>query len=132
MTQRLISSGSPWEAAYGYSRAVVAGNRVHVSGTCAAMPDGAPPPTDAAAQARRCWEIIGAALGEAGAALADVVRIRAYLTRLEDFAAVGRVHGELLGTIRPTNTTVVVAALVDPRYLVEIEAEALIPGQPDV
>ena len=132
MTSRLISSGSPWESAYGYSRAVVAGNRVHVSGTCAAMPDGASPPADAAAQARRCWEIIGAALAEAGAALTDVVRVRAYLTRLEDFDAVGRVHGELLGTIRPANTTVVVAALVDPRYLVEIEAEALIPGQPSL
>ena len=124
MTHRLISSGSPWESRYGYSRAVVAGDRVHVSGTCAAMPDGAPPPADAAAQAHRCWEIIGAALAEAGAALADVVRIRAYLARSEDFDAVGRVHSELFGEIRPANTTVVVAALVDPCYLVEIEAEA--------
>ena len=132
MTNRLISSGSPWEPLYGYSRAVVAGGRVHISGTCAAMPGGAPPPADAAAQARRCWEIIGAALAEAGATITDVVRVRAYLMRLEDFDAVGRVHGELLGAIRPANTTVVVAALVDPRYLVEIEAEALLPGQPDL
>lgn len=125
MERRLISSGSPYEPVYGYSRAVVAGDRVHVSGTCASMPEDAPPPTDAAAQARRCWEIIGAALAGAGAGLADVVRIRAYLTRLEDFDAVGRVHGELFGEgIRPANTTVVVAALVDPRFLVEIEAEA--------
>ena len=124
MTHRLISSGSPWEPRYGYSRAVVAGDRVHVSGTCAAMPGGAPPPADAAAQARRCWEIIGAALAEAGASLADVVRVRAYLTRVEDFDAVGRVHRELFGEIRPANTTVAVAALVDLRYLVEIEAEA--------
>ena len=130
MTHRLIASGSPWESTYGYSRAVVAGERIHVSGTCAAMPGGAPPPADAAAQARRCWEIIGAALAEAGASIADVVRVRAYLTRLEDFAAVGRVHGELLGEIRPANTTVVVAALVDPLYLVEIEAEAHLPAQP--
>lgn len=121
---RQISSGSPLEPLYGYSRAVVAGDRVHVAGTVASMPGGAPPPADAAAQARRCWEIIGAALGEAGATLADVVRIRAYLTALDDFDAVGRVHGELFGTIRPANTTVVVAALVDPHYLVEIEAEA--------
>lgn len=78
------------------------------------MPGGAAPPADAAAQARRCWEIIGAALAEAGATLADVVRIRVHLTALEDFDAVGRVHGELFGAIRPANTTVVVAALVDP------------------
>lgn len=123
--RRLISSGSPYEPLYGYSRAVVAGDRVHVAGTCASMVDGSPPPADAAAQARRCWEIIGGALAEAGAALADVVRIRVYLTRLEDFDAVGRVHGELFGeSIRPANTTVVVTALVDPRFLVEIEAEA--------
>ena len=128
MTHRLISSGSPWESSYGYSRAVVAGSRIHVSGTCAAMPGGAPPPAAAAAQARRCWEIIGAALAEAGATLADVVRVRVYLTRLEDFAGVGQVHGELLGEIRPANTTVVVSALVDPRFLVEIEAEAHLPG----
>lgn len=125
MERRLISSGSPYEPVYGYSRAVVDGDRVHVSGTCASMPDGAAPPTDAAAQTRRCWKIIGAALAEAGATLADVVRIRVYLTRLEDFDAVGRVHGELFGeAIRPANTTLVVAALVDPRFLVEIEADA--------
>ena len=126
---RQISSGSPLEPFYGYSRAVVAGDRVHVAGTVASMPGGASPPADAAAQARRCWEIIGAALAEAGVTLADVVRIRAYLTALDDFDAVGRVHGELFGTIRPANTTVVVAALVDPRYLVEIEAEACLPEQ---
>lgn len=104
---------------------MVAGDRVHVSGTCASMPGGAEPPADAAAQARRCWEIIGAALAEAGATLADVVRVRVYLTRVEDFDAVGRVHGELFGeAIRPVNTTLVVAALVDPRFLVEIECEA--------
>ena len=124
-----ISSGSPWEPLYGYSRAVVAGDRVHVAGTCAAMPGGAAPPADAAAQARRCWEIIDTALAEAGATLADVVRVRVYLTALDDFDAVGRVHGELFGAIRPANTTVVVAALVDPRYLVEIEAEACLPGK---
>ena len=129
MERRLISSGSPFEPLYGYSRAVVAGDRVHVAGTVASMPGGAAPLADAAAQARRCWEIIGAALTEADCGLADVVRSRVYLTRLEDFDAVGRVHGELFGAeIRPANTTVVVAALVDPRYLVEIEAEAHLPG----
>lgn len=128
MERRLISSGSPFEPLYGYSRAIVAGDRVHVAGTVASMPGGAAPLADAAAQARRCWEIIGVALTEAGCGLADVVRSRVYLTRLEDFDAVGRVHGELFGAeIRPANTTVVVAALVDPRYLVEIEAEAHLP-----
>jgi enamine deaminase RidA (YjgF/YER057c/UK114 family) len=122
--RRLISSGSAWERVYGYSRAVVVGDRIHVAGTCASMPDGAPPPADAAAQARRCWQIIGNALTEAGAALEDIVRTRTYLTRLEDFDAVGRVHGELFAETRPANTTVVVEALVDPSFLLEIEAEA--------
>ena len=126
--RRRISSGSPYEPVYGYSRAVVADGRVIVSGTCASMPDGAAPLADAAAQARRCWEIIGAALQQAGARLDDVVRVRAYLTRSEDFDTVGRVHGELFGAaIRPANTTVIVAGLVDPRFLVEIECEAVLP-----
>lgn len=123
-TRRLISSGSPWEPVYGYSRAVVAGDRVHVSGCVAAMPDGARPPSDAAAQARRCYEIIEAALAQAGASLADVVRVTIYLARLEDFDAVGRVNGELLAETRPACTAVVVASLVEPQYLVEIEVDA--------
>lgn len=111
---------------YGYSRAVVAGDRVHVSGTVAAMPDSTRPPLAAADQARRCYEIIAAALAEAGAALADVVRVTIYLARLEDFDAVGRVNGELFAETRPACTAVVVASLIEPQYLVEIEVEAWI------
>jgi enamine deaminase RidA (YjgF/YER057c/UK114 family) len=126
MERRRISSGAPWEQVAGYSRAVVAGPHVHVSGTVAVMPAGAEPPPDAEAQARRCFEIIFAALREAGATPEDVVRTRMYLTRREDADDVLRVHGELFGEIRPATAAVVVQALIDPRYVVEIEAEAVI------
>ncbi len=92
------------------------------------MPGGTDPPADAYGQARRCLEIILAALEQAGARAEDVVRTRIYLTRAEDFDEVGRAHGELFGEVRPAMTGVVVAALLDPRWLVEIEAEALLGG----
>jgi enamine deaminase RidA (YjgF/YER057c/UK114 family) len=126
--RRLISSGSPYEPIVGYSRAVVAGKQVWVSGCAPIMPDGGDPPADAYAQAKRCLEIIERALGEAGASLADVVRTRVYLVRTSDFEEVGRAHGEVFGTIRPANTTLAVAELIDPRWLVEIEAEAVVSG----
>ncbi|HZA26551.1 MAG TPA: RidA family protein [Actinomycetota bacterium] len=126
MERRRISSGAPWEQVAGYSRAVVAGNHVHVSGTVAVMPGGAEPAADARTQARRCFEIIFGALSEAGAGPGDVVRTRMYLTRPEDADEVFRVHGELFGEIRPATSAVVVQALIDPRYVVEIEAEAVI------
>ena len=91
------------------------------------MPGDADPPADAYGQARRCLEIVVAALAEAGATPADVVRTRLYLTRAEDFDEVGRAHGEVFGDVRPATTGVVVAALLDPRWLVEIEADALLP-----
>jgi enamine deaminase RidA (YjgF/YER057c/UK114 family) len=116
----------PLEQTYGYSRAVVAGDRVFVSGTAPVMPDGADPPPDAYGQARRCLEIILAALAEAGARPEDVVRTRMYLTRADDIDDVGRAHGEAFGEIRPATTGIVVAALFDPRWVVEIEAEAII------
>lgn len=125
MQRRRISSGAPWESVAGYSRALVAGDHVHVSGTVAVMPDGADPPPDAGGQARRCFEIIFTALREAGASPDDVVRTRMYLTRPEDADEVLRVHGELFGEIRPATAAVVVQALIDPRYVVEIEAEAV-------
>jgi enamine deaminase RidA (YjgF/YER057c/UK114 family) len=125
--RRLISSGAPWEPVAGYSRAVVAGEHIHVSGTVASMPDGAEPPPDAESQARRCFEIIFAALGEAGARPDDVVRTRMYLTRAEDADPVIRVHGELFRSIRPASTAVVVQGLIDARYVVEIEADAVMP-----
>jgi enamine deaminase RidA (YjgF/YER057c/UK114 family) len=126
MERRLISSGSPYEPVVGYSRAVAVGDRVFVAGCAPIMPDGAEPPADAYGQAKRCLEIVAAALAEAGGSLADVVRTRVYLTSLEAFEGAGRAHGEVFAEIRPANTTVVVAALVDPRWLVEIEAEAVI------
>jgi enamine deaminase RidA (YjgF/YER057c/UK114 family) len=116
----------PLEQTFGYSRAVVVGDRIFVSGTAPVMPDGADPPTDAYGQARRCLEIVLAALAEAGTGLEDVVRTRMYLTRAEDIDEVGRAHGEVFGDVRPATTGVVVAALFDPRWLVEIEADAII------
>jgi enamine deaminase RidA (YjgF/YER057c/UK114 family) len=126
MERRRISSGAPWEQVAGYSRAVIDGRHVHVSGTVGVMPDGAEPSADAGAQARRCFEIIFDALREAGARPEDVVRTRMYLTRPEDADDVLRVHGELFGDVRPATTAVVVQALIDPRYVVEIEADAVI------
>jgi enamine deaminase RidA (YjgF/YER057c/UK114 family) len=120
-----ISSGSPWELVVGYSRAVRVGNRVVVAGTAPQWPDEQVDP-DPAVQARRCFEIIGAALGEAGATFDDVVRTRVYLVDAADFTPVSEVHGEVFRDIRPANTTVVVAALLDDAWKVEIEVEALL------
>ena len=122
--RQLISSGSPFEAKVGYSRAVRVGDRVIVAGTAPQWPDGHVDP-DPEVQARRCFEIIGAALGEAGSGFADVVRTRVYLVDAADFGAVGRVHGEVFGDVRPANTSLVVAALLNPAWKVEIEVEAI-------
>ena len=126
MQRRTISSGSPYEPIVGYSRAVVVGKNVFVAGSAPVMQGGGDPPTGPYAQARRCLEIIGDALAQAGAGFEHVVRTRVYLIRLEDFEEVGRAHGEVFRDIRPANTTVIVAGLVDPRWLVEIEADAVI------
>src|SRR5690242_19058517 len=124
MSQRQrMSSGSPYEPTIGFSRALRVGNRVLVAGTAPVWPDGSCP-DDAQAQARRCFAIIDTALREVGATLADVVRTRMFLTRAEDAAAVGGAHGAFFGEVRPAATMVVVAALLDPRWRVEIEAEA--------
>ena len=127
MERRLISSGSPYERVVGFSRAVRVDERVIVAGTAPVMAAGADPPADAYGQAKRCLEIIERALEEAGGSLADVVRTRVYLVRTEDFDEVGRAHGEAFSEVRPANTTLTVAGLVDPRWLVEIEAEAVLP-----
>jgi enamine deaminase RidA (YjgF/YER057c/UK114 family) len=129
MKRRTISSGSVWEERYGYSRAVVAGNLVFVAGTAPQMPDGADPPTDAYEQALRCLEIIRGALGEAGASPADVVRTRVYVSDREHIADVMRAHGELFGDAHPACTGLVVQ-LLDPRWLVEIEVDAVLPDAP--
>jgi enamine deaminase RidA (YjgF/YER057c/UK114 family) len=118
-----VSSGSPFEPRIGFSRAVRVGSRVLVSGTAPIWPDGSVDP-DPGAQARRCFEIIFAALREAGAGPEHVVRTRVYITDPAVADAVGAAHGELFGQVRPASTMIVVAALLDPRWVVEIEAEA--------
>jgi enamine deaminase RidA (YjgF/YER057c/UK114 family) len=126
MDRKLVSSGSPYEATIGFSRAVRDGRHVFVAGTCAVMPDAGDPPRDAYGQARRCLEIITAALEGAGAAPKDVVRTRTFLLNVEDADEVGRAHGELFGDVRPASTMLVVSGFLDPRWVVEIEADALL------
>jgi enamine deaminase RidA (YjgF/YER057c/UK114 family) len=126
MPRKRIGSGSPYEPVIGFSRAVVAGHHVSVAGTAPLMPGGAEPPADAYGQARRVLEIILAALGEAGAGAADVVRTRTYLVRAEDWEEVGRAHGEVFGDARPASTMVVVSGFLDPRWVVEMEADAVL------
>lgn len=126
MAQRQrVSSGSPFEATIGFSRAVRVGDRVIVSGTAPIWPDGSCDP-DPEAQTRRCLEIIGSALQEAGATTADVVRTRMFIVDPADGEAVGRAHGAVFGEVRPAATMVAVSALLDPAWKVEIEAEAVV------
>jgi enamine deaminase RidA (YjgF/YER057c/UK114 family) len=124
--RRLISSDSPFEPVIGFSRALAAGNHIYVSGTAPIMPGQAEPPGDAYGQARRVLEIILAALEEGGASASDVVRTRTYLVREGDYPEVARAHGEVFGGVRPASTFVVVRALLDPRWLVEMEADAVV------
>lgn len=124
-----VSSGSPWELTVGYSRAIRVGDRVFVAGTAPKWADGEVDP-DPAAQARRCFEIVDEALTAVGSSLRDVVRTRIYLVDAADFEPIGAVHGELMSEALPVNTTVVVAALLDPRWKVEIEVEAVLPSSP--
>ncbi len=119
--RRLVSSGSPWEEPYGYSRAVVVGDTCWVAGTT--DPSGEHP-GDPAAQARAALAIVERALVDAGFALADVVRTRMYVTDRAHAAPVARVHGDVFGAIRPASTLVVVSSLIEPQLLVEIEVEA--------
>jgi enamine deaminase RidA (YjgF/YER057c/UK114 family) len=123
--RQLVSSGSPWESVIGFSRAVRIGDRVIVSGTAPIWEDGNVDP-DPGQQARRCLEIILAALAEAGAGPGHVVRTRTYLTDASYSDAVGHVHGEIFGDVRPASTMVVVAGLLDERWKVEMEAEAVL------
>lgn len=120
-----IASGSPFEQEVGFSRAVRVGDRVVVAGTAPIWPDGSCDP-DPAVQARRCLEIVLAALAEAGAGPEHVIRTRVFITRPEDATVIGHAHGEVFGAVRPAATMVVVSDLLDPRWLVEIEAEAVI------
>jgi len=123
----LISSGSPYEPRVGISRAVRAGTTVSVAGTAPIGPDGRTVGQgDPGAQARRCLEIIAAALRDAGASLRHVVRTRILLTRIDDWEAVAAVHGEVFRDIRPANTIMQVSRFIDPDWLVEIEADAVV------
>jgi enamine deaminase RidA (YjgF/YER057c/UK114 family) len=125
--RQLVSSGSPYEPKVGISRAVRVGRIIAVSGTAPLGPDGQTVGRgDAAAQARRCLEIISAALEKAGSSMAQVVRTRTLLTRIEDWQAVAAVHGEFFREIRPANTIVQISRFIDPEWLVEFEADAVI------
>ena len=117
-----ISGGSPYEPIIGFSRAVRVGHSVFLAGTGPVGADN----EDVAGQSRRIFAIAEKVLGEAGATLADVVRTRMYLTHVEDWEAVGRVHGEFFGIVRPAATMVVVAALLNPAWRIEIEFDAVI------
>ena len=126
--RRLIASGSPFEPVIGFSRAVVDGRHVSVSGTAPIMPDGAEPPADAYGQTRRVLEIIVAALADAGAKPEHVVRTRTYLRNADDWEDVGRAHGEVFADVRPASTMIAVSGFLDPRWRVEMEADAIQPG----
>jgi enamine deaminase RidA (YjgF/YER057c/UK114 family) len=130
MERRLIAGHSPYETITGFSRAVVAGNRVLVAGT-APIPAEGDPPEGAYEQMRLCLEIVGGALERAGASFADVVRTRMFLTDANDWEDVARAHGEVFADIRPAATAVVVQALLDERWRVEIEAEAVLAAEVD-
>jgi enamine deaminase RidA (YjgF/YER057c/UK114 family) len=124
MTRKNISGGSPFEPLIGFSRAVRIGNSVHVAGTGPVGADN----EDVTGQTRRIFAIAEKALAEAGASFNDVVRTRMYLTHAEDWEAVGRVHGEFFSQTRPAATMVVVAALLNPAWRIEIEFDAVIPS----
>ena len=125
MTRRHSRSGSPFEDRIGFSRAVRDGDFVSVSGTAPVWPGGSVEP-DAGLQARRCWQIALAALTEVGGSVRHVIRTRQYIIDTADADVVGAVHGDVFGHVRPASTMVVVAGLLDPRWKVEIELDAVI------
>lgn len=126
MSERRHASGSaPWEATYGYSRAVRVGNEIHVSGTTAVDDDGRLVGAgDPYRQTRRIFEIVEGALRQLGGELTDVVRTRAYVTSIDDFEEIARAHRETFAAIRPAATLVEISRLIDPQMRVEIEVEA--------
>ncbi len=130
MTEDRVRSGSPYEAAFGFCRAVRVGDRIEVSGTAPIPQDGSDPPDDAYRQMLLCTEIALDAIGRLGGGASDVVRTRMFITDPTDADDIGRAHGEAFTGIEPAATMVVVAALLDPRWKVEIEVEALVRHSP--
>ena len=125
MGRRVISSGSSFEERWGYSRAVVVGDHIYVAGTAPIMPGDADPPAAPYAQMRRCLELVGNALNEAGATFDDVVRTRVFMTDAAVAPEVMRAHGEAFGSARPACTGIV-CELIDGRWLCELEVEAVL------
>jgi enamine deaminase RidA (YjgF/YER057c/UK114 family) len=124
MNRQPVPAVSPFAEAAGYSRVVRVGEHAYVAGTAPIMPDDADPPADPYGQTRRCLAIALDALAKAGVGAEHVVRTRIMLTRAKDFPEIARAHGDVFRDIRPVNTSYVVAALLDPRWLLEIELEA--------
>jgi enamine deaminase RidA (YjgF/YER057c/UK114 family) len=124
MERRHVSGHSPYEAVFGYSRAVAVGDRIVVAGTAPVPAGGGPPPAAPYDQARLCLDLIGEALGKAGSGLDRVIRTRMFLTDAGHWQEVARAHGEVFAEVKPAATAVIVAGLLDPAWLVEIEAEA--------
>jgi len=126
-TRQRVSTGSPFEPKVGISRAIRSGAVIAVTGTAPLGPDGKTVAKgDPAAQARRCFEIVQAAIEALGGQLSDVLRTRILLTRIEDWQPVAAVHGEFFGAIRPASTIMQVVRFIDPDWLVEIEADAIV------
>ena len=126
-SRQRVSTGSPYEPRLGISRAVRVGKVIAIAGTAPLGPDGKTvAPGDPKAQARRCLEIVREALERCGASLTDVVRTRILLTCIEDWEQVARAHGEFFGSVRPANTIMQVTRFIDPEWLVEIEADAIV------
>jgi enamine deaminase RidA (YjgF/YER057c/UK114 family) len=128
MERRTVPAVSPFAEAAGYSRVVRIGPHAWVAGTAPIMPEDDAPPADAYGQTRRCLEIALAALAEVDVTAEHVVRTRIMLTRADDFSEIARAHGDVFRDVKPVNTSYVVAALLDPRWLLEIELEAYVPA----
>lgn len=127
MIRQSVSANRTWEGTFGYSRAVRVGNVIEVSGTCASDANGhIAHPYDVYNQARQCFLEIGEALNSLGGSFKDVVRTRLFMTDVTKWEEAGRAHGEIFSDIRPVCTTLQIAALIDPRLVIEIEVSALI------